>query len=239
MQPYYSQQPPAWIDGRTVEMEYRERAMFRSVFGWMFVAMLLTAVASLAVVTSPALQQVIFGNRFVIWILWLAEIGLVMNLSWRLPRLSPTAAAGSLIVYSLLTGLSLSVLAFVYTGASIVQTFVVTAGMFGAMALWGIATKRDLTSWGSFLFMGVIGVVLLSVVNAFMHSETLSAAFSFIGIFIFVGLTAYQAQMLKRMASTATGPMREKIAIYGALALYITFVNLFLSLLRFTGNRRR
>lgn len=236
MQPYSPQ--PAWIDGRTVESEYRERAMFRSVFGWMFVGMLLTAVSSLFVVTVPALQQLIFGNPFAIWILFFAEIGLVINLSARLSRLSPAAVAGSFIAYSLLTGLSLSVIAFVYTGAEIVQVFVVTASMFGGMALWGFVTKRDLTSWGSFLFMGMIGIVVLSVINVFLHSAALSFAFSFVGVFIFTGLTAYKVQMLKRMAATATGPMRDNIAIYGALALYITFINLFLSLLRLLGRRR-
>lgn len=238
MQPSpYQSQPPGWIDGRTVEGTYREQAMFRSVFGWMFVGLLLTAASSLLVILSPAVQQLIFGNPFAVWILFLAEIGLVLNLSWRLQKLSPAAAAGSFLVFSLLNGLSLSSIAFIYTGASIVQAFVVAGGMFGAMALYGAVTKRDLTSWGSFFFMGLIGIMLLGLVNVFIHSAALSFAFSAIGVFIFVGLTAYDTQKIKRMA-TATGPMRENLAVYGALALYLDFVNLFLMLLRLFGRRR-
>lgn len=237
MQPYYSQQP-AWIDGRTVEMEYRERAMFRSVFGWMFVGLMLTAVSSLFVVMSPALQQMIFGNRFAVWILLIAELGLVMNLSFRLTRLSPAAATGSFLLFAVLNGLSLSSIAFVYTGASIVEAFVVAGGMFGAMALYGAVTKRDLTSWGSFFFMGLIGLILLGVVNIFLHSSMLSFVYSIVGVFIFVGLTAYDTQKIKRMATTS-GSMRENLAIIGALALYLDFINIFLLLLQFFGNDRR
>jgi FtsH-binding integral membrane protein len=236
MQPYSQQ--PAWIDGRTVESEYRERAMFRSVFGWMFVGLLLTAAASLIVITSPAMQQLLFGNRFAVWILFIAEIGLVMNLSFRLTKMSPAAAAGSFLVFALLNGLSLSSIAFVYTGASIAEAFFVAGGMFGAMALYGAVTKRDLTSWGSFFFMGLIGILLLGLVNVFVHSAALSFAFSVVGVFVFVGLTAYDTQKIKRMA-TSSGALRDNLAVYGALALYLDFINLFLMLLRLFGNRRR
>jgi uncharacterized protein len=237
MQPYSSQPQPAWIDGQTIEGQLRERAMFRSVFGWMFVGLLLTAASSLWVVTSPAMQQLVFGNPFAIWILFLAEIGLVLNLSARLNRISPTAAAASFLIFSLLNGLSLSVIAFVYTRTSIAEAFGVGAGMFGAMALYGAVTKRDLTSWGSFFFMGLIGILLIGVVNFFLHSPALAFAFSAIGVLVFVGLTAYDAQTIKRMA-TASGPMRENFAIIGALRLYLDFINLSLMLLRLFGRRR-
>ncbi len=237
MQPYSSQPQPAWIDGQTVEGQLRERAMFRSVFGWMFVGLLLTAASSLWVVTSPAMQQLVLGNPFAVWILFLAEILLVVNLSWRLTKLSPAAAAASFLIFSLLNGLSLSGIAFVYTRASIAQAFIVGAGMFGAMALFGAVTKRDLTSWGSFFFMGLIGILLIGFINIFLHSPALSFAFSAIGVLVFVGLTAYDAQTIKRMA-TVSGPMRENVAIIGALRLYLDFINLFLMLLRLFGRRR-
>jgi FtsH-binding integral membrane protein len=236
MQPYSSQ--PGWIDGRTAEGELRERAMFRSVFGWMFVGLLLTAAASLWVVTSPAMQALVFGNPFTVWILLLAEIGLVVNLSWRLTKLSAGAAAASFLIFSLLNGVSLSGIAFYYTHASIAQAFVVAAGMFGAMALFGAVTKRDLTSWGSFFFMGLIGLMLIGIINIFLHSAMMSFVYSVIGVFVFVGLTAYDAQQIKRMA-VETGPMRGNLAIIGALRLYLDFINLFLMLLRLFGDRRR
>jgi uncharacterized protein len=234
-QPYSSQ--PSWIDGQTVEGQLRERAMFRSVFGWMFVGLLLTAASALWVVTSPAMQQLVLANRFATFILFIVEIGLVVNLSWRLPRMSSAAAAGSFLLFSALNGLSLSVLAFAYTGASLVQAFVVAASMFGAMALFGAVTKRDLTSWGSFFFMGLIGILVLGLINVFVQSAALSFAFSAVGVFIFVGLTAYDAQKIKQMA-TVTGPMRDNVAVIGALRLYLDFVNLFVMLLRLTGRRR-
>ena len=236
MQPYSSQ--PAWVDGQTVEGQLRERAMFRSVFGWMFVGLLLTAASSLWVVTSPAMQQLVLGNPFAVWILFIAEILLVVNLSARLTRLSPAAAAASFLIFSLLNGLSLSGIAFMYTRASIAEAFAVGGGMFGAMALFGAVTSRDLTSWGSFFFMGLIGILLIGLVNIFLHSPALSFAYSVIGVFVFVGLTAYDTQTIKRMA-TVSGPMRENVAIIGALRLYLDFVNLFLMLLRLFGNRRR
>ncbi len=204
----------------------------------MFVGLLLTAAASLAVLTSPGLQHLIRGNHAAVWILFIAEIGLVLNLSFRLKRMSPAAAAASFLVFALLNGLSLSGIAFVYTGASIAEAFFVAGGMFGAMALYGAVTKRDLTSWGSFFFMGLIGVLLLGVVNVFVPSAALSFVFSVVGIFVFVGLTAYDTQKIKAMA-TSSGALRDNFAIIGALVLYLDFINIFLLLLELFGNRRR
>jgi FtsH-binding integral membrane protein len=226
-----------WIDGQTVESQLRERALFRSVYGWMFIGLLITAAASLLVMTSPAIQAIVLGNRLVSLVLVIAEFALVINLTWRLQRLSPAAAAASFLIFSLLNGLTLSSIAFVYTGASIAQAFVVAGGMFGAMSLYGFATKRDLTSWGSFFFMGLIGILILGFINIFVRSAALSFAFCVVGIFVFVGLTAWDTQRIKKFA-TMTGPMRENLAVYGALALYLDFVNLFLMLLRLFGNRR-
>jgi FtsH-binding integral membrane protein len=151
--------------------------------------------------------------------------------------MSAATAASAFLVYSLLTGLTLSVIFFVYAAASIVQAFVSAAAMFGAMALYGALTKKDLTSWGSFFFMGLIGIVICAVVNMFLHSSALSMTISVISIFVFLGLTAYDNQKLKVMA-LAGGPT-ENYAIIGALSLYLDFINLFLALLRIFGGSRR
>jgi FtsH-binding integral membrane protein len=144
------------------------------------------------------------------------------------------------LVFSLINGLTLSVIFFAYTQATIFQAFVTAAGMFGAMSVYGMVTKRDLTSWGSFFFMGLIGLVIASIVNVFIHSSALGFMVSVLGVLVFVGLTAWDTQKLKSYA-TVTGPMQENLAIIGALALYLDFINLFLMLLRLFGggDRRR
>ncbi len=238
MDQFNQQQQPAWISGSTAEMAERERAMFRSVYGWMFGGLLLTAVASLWVVMSPAMQQIILVNRIVPWGLMLAELGLVFYISAGLKRMSPAAAAAAFLVFSLLNGLSLSAIFFVYTATSIVQAFATAALMFGAMSVYGMVTKRDLTSWGSFFFMGLIGIVICSIVNIFLRSSGLSFVIGIVGVFVFIGLTAWDTQKIKAYA-TVTGPMRDNIAVYGALSLYLDFINLFLMLLRIFGDRRR
>lgn len=234
------QQQPAWISASTAETDTRIRTFIRSVYAWMFGGLLLTAFASLWVVTSPAMQQMIFGNRIVPFVLIGAELLLVIGLSAALTRISGAAAASMFLIFSLLNGLSLSAIFFVYTQASIVQAFVTAAGMFGAMSVYGLVTKKDLTSWGSFFFMGLIGIVICSVVNLFLHSSGLSFVISVVGVFVFVGLTAYDNQKLKAYA-TVTGDMQQNLAIIGALALYLDFINLFILLLRLFGggDRRR
>jgi FtsH-binding integral membrane protein len=227
---------PAFIDGRTAETGIRERAFIRSVYAWMSGGLLLTALASLWVVSSPAMRQLILGGRFMMFGLIIAELGIVMYLSFRITKMSPAAAASAFLVYSLLNGLTLSVIFFIYSLGSIVQAFVVAAGMFAAMAVYGLVTKRDLTSWGSFFFMGIIGIVICSVVNMFLHSSALAWTISIVGVFVFLGLTAYDNQKLKAYA-TADG-LQENLAVYGALALYLDFINLFLFLLRIFGGRR-
>jgi FtsH-binding integral membrane protein len=232
--PYQSQ--PAWVDGRTADTAERERTFIRSVYAWMFGGLLLTALSALWVVSSEPMQRIIYGNRAMPWILMIAELGLVMFLSFRITRMSPGAAAAAFLVFALLNGLTLSVIFFVYTAGTIFQAFATAAGMFGAMSIYGYVTKRDLTSWGSFFFMGLIGVLLCSLVNFFLKSPALAWAISLIGVFVFLGLTAYDTQKLK---SYATAPqLRENLAIYGALALYLDFINLFLMLLRLFGGNR-
>ena len=238
MLPNSSQQQPAWISASTAEMENRTRAFVRSVYGWMFGGLLLTAFAALWVVMSPAMQQIVLGNPVVRFGLIIAEIGIVIFLSFRIRTMAPSTAAAAFLVYSLLNGLTLSVIFFVYKIPSIELAFFTAAGMFGAMSIYGMVTKRDLTSWGSFFFMGLIGIVLCSVVNLFIRSDGLSFVISLIGVFVFLGLTAWDNQKLKIMA-TATGPQQESFAVLGALTLYLDFINLFLFLLRLFGGRRR
>ncbi len=231
-------QQPAWISASTADTELRTRTFIRSVYGWMFGGLLLTSLAALWVVMSPAMQQIVLMNRMVAFGLMIVELGIVMFLSFRLMAMSAGTAAAAFLVYSFLNGLTLSVIFFVYSRVSIMQAFVTAAGMYGAMAIYGLVTKKDLTSWGSFFFMGVIGIVIASVVNIFVRSDALSFVVSVIGVFVFLGLTAYDNQKLKSLA-TVTGPMSENVAVYGALQLYLDFINLFLFLLRLFGDRRR
>lgn len=232
------QPQPAWISASTAETDTRVRTFITSVYAWMFGGLLLTAFASLWVVYSPAMKQLIQGHRPIVWVMMIAEFGLVVAISAGLRRFSPATAASMFLVYSLLNGLTLSAFIFSFTQASIVQAFVVTAGMFGVMSFYGLVTKRNLTSLRSFFLMGLTGLVLCVVVNLFLHSSTMAIIISLVGVFLFVGLAAYDTQKLKAYA-TVGGPMQEKLAIYGALALYLDFLNLFLFLLQILGDRRR
>src|SRR5215210_2839150 len=168
----------------------------------------------------------------------IAELGLVFYISARAEKLTPQMAAGLFALYSALNGVTLSVVLIAYTGESVATTFMVTAGMFGALALFGTTTKRSLAGVGQFLFMGLIGVVLASVVGIFWQSDALQFVISFIGVIVFTGLAAYDAQRMKSMALALPIGQTGSYAIVGALALYLDFINLFLFLLRFTGSRR-
>ena len=238
MLPNSSQQQPAWISASTAEMETRTRTFIRTVYGWMFGGLLLTALAAVWVVMSPALQSIVLGTPMVRFGLIIAEIGIVMFLSFRIRTMAPGTAAAAFLAYSLLNGLTLSVIFWVYRIPSIELAFVTAAGMFGAMSIYGLVTKRDLTSWGSFFFMGLIGVAICMFVNLFLRSDGLAFVVSLLGVFVFLGLTAWHNQKLKVMA-TATGPQQETFAVFGALMLYLDFINLFLFLLRLFGGRRR
>jgi hypothetical protein len=213
-------------------------AFMRGVYGWMCGGLLITATTAWLVSSSPALMAAIFGNRAVFWILALAQLGLVVALSARVDRMSSGTAAGLFAAYSALTGVTLSAILLVFTGESVFATFVVTAGTFGALAMYGTVTRRSLTGLGQFLFMGLVGLVLASLVGLFWHNDGLQFVISFIGVIVFAGLTVYDAQRLKELAfATSAGPT-SSTTIVGALALYLDFINLFLFLLRFLGNRR-
>ncbi len=229
-------QEPAWVSASTAETVERERAFIRSVYAWMFGGLLLTALAALWVVKSPAMKAIILGSPGTWIVLSLVELGLVFYLSFRITKISAGTAAAMFLVFSLLNGLTISWIFSAYRLGAIYQAFGTAALMFGAMSVYGMVTKRDLTSWGSFFFMGLIGIVICSVINIFLGSNTLGYAISFIGVFVFLGLTAYDTQKLKAYATSPQ--LRENLAIIGALALYLDFINLFLMLLRLFGGRR-
>lgn len=214
----------------------KQNALIRQVYTWMGAGLAITAFMALITLSSPASLNIIAGNRLVFYGLMIGELALVFTLSGAINRLSAPVATFLFVAYSALNGVTLSVVAMVYTANSIASTFVITAGMFGAMSVYGYITKRDLTSWGSFLFMGLIGVVIASIVNIFMGSSAVSWVISGIGVIVFTGLTAYDTWKIKEMA--VHGTEGRKPAILCALTLYLDFINLFLMLLRFTGNRR-
>ena len=213
-------------------------AFLRSVYGWMFVGLGITAAVSLSVAASPGLQQAIFANRLVFFGLIIAELALVFFLSARVQKLAPATAAMLFIAYSALNGATLSFIFLAYTGASIASTFVVTAGMFGALALYGSTTKRSLAGLGHFVGMGLIGLLLAMVVGMFWHASSLQFVISVVGVIVFTGLTAWDAQRLKAMAAALPDGSTGSYAVVGALSLYLDFINLFLFLLRFMGGRR-
>lgn len=222
---------------RTAEqVVVRQNTLVRQVYAWMGGGLALTAIMALVTLSTPVMIRAIAGNRMIFFGLMIGELALVFTLSGAINRLSANVATLLFIAYSALNGVTLSILALVYTANSVASTFVITAGMFGAMSMYGYLTKRDLTSWGSFLFMGLIGVVIASVVNIFVGSSPVSWVISAIGVIVFTGLTAYDTWKIKALA--AQGTEGRKPAILGALTLYLDFINLFLMLLRFTGNRR-
>jgi FtsH-binding integral membrane protein len=213
-----------------------QNTLIRQVYAWMSAGLLVTALMAFFTVSTPALLNEVIGNRLVFYGLIFGELGLVIALSAAISRLNATVATFMFIVYSALNGITISTIFLAYTADSISSTFLVAAGMFGAMSTYGFFTRRDLTSWGSFLFMGLIGVVIASVVNIFMLSDTVSWIISGVGVIVFTGLTAYDSWKIKALA--AGGVEGRKPAILGALSLYLDFINLFLMLLRLFGRRR-
>jgi len=215
----------------------RVSAFLWKVYAWMFIGLGITATVAYAVAGSPAIFRALVGNRLVFFGLLIAELGLVFYLSARVDRLTPQAAAGLFGLYSAFNGVTLSAVLLAYTGESVATTFVITAGMFGAIALWGSTTRRSLAGAGQFFFMGLIGIILASVIGMFWQSDALQFLISVVGVIVFTGLTAYDAQRLKQMALALPNGQVGTYAVVGALSLYLDFVNLFLMLLRFTGRR--
>jgi FtsH-binding integral membrane protein len=222
----------------TVQTADRVSAFLWKVYGWMAVGLGLTALVAFAVAGSPDLLRVLVGNRLVFFALVIAELGLVFYLSARADRLAPGTAAGLFAIYSALNGVTLSAVLLAYTGESVTMTFVVTAGMFGALALFGSTTKRSLAGAGQFFMMGLVGLILASLIGMFWHNDALQFLISIVGVIVFTGLTAWDAQRLKQMALALPQGQVGSYAVVGALSLYLDFINLFLMLLRFTGSRR-
>ena len=210
------------------------------VFNWMAVGLGLTGVIAWLTASSGLAMSIVGSPVFMILIV--AELGMVFYLSARIDKIQPGTATGLFLGYAVLNGLTLSTVFLAYTGASIGGTFVITAGMFGAMAVYGMVTKRDLSGMGSFLFMGLIGIIIASIVNIFLKSSSVYWAISVIGVLVFVGLTAWDVQKIKTMGEQGIMEQGEaairKGSIIGALALYLDFINLFLMLLRFFGGSR-
>jgi len=232
----YRPEQPAWISASTTDTDVRVREFIRGVYAWMFGGLAITTAAALWVLFSPALQQIVLRNRVVFFGLLIAEFALAMWVQVRITHMKASTAASAFLVYSLLNGLTLSVIFFVYTQAAIFQAFLSAALMFAGMSVYGYVTKRSLTSMGSFLIMGFWGIFIGFLVNMWLQSDRLGFILSVIGVFIFLGLTAYYTQRLKGMATSEQ--YREHFSILGALVLYISFINLFLMLLRIFGGRR-
>lgn len=217
------------------------QAYMAQVYGWMTCGLLLTAVVAWYAANTPAVMNFIFSSQIIFFGLIIVQLGLVFVISGMVNRLSGSMATSLFMLYSALTGLTLSSILIMYTGASIASTFIICAGMFGAMSVYGYTTKRDLSGMGSMLFMGLIGIVLASIVNIWLKSPALMWAVTYIGVLVFVGLTAYDTQKLKNMGAQLDSNDRDnfrKYSIVGALTLYLDFINLFLMLLRIFGNRR-
>lgn len=213
----------------------------RSVYNWMSIGLALTGFVAFYVANSASMTNLIFGNPIIFYGLIIGELGLVFFLSARVSKIKPATATALFVLYAALNGATISFIFFVYTKTSIVSTFFICAATFVACSIYGMITKRDLTSLGGFMAMGLIGIIIASVVNMFLRSEGMSIIISYVGVLVFVGLTAYDTQKLKTMALSQpvgldAGVVR-KGAIMGALTLYLDFINMFLMLLRILGNR--
>jgi FtsH-binding integral membrane protein len=216
----------------------RVSAFLGKVYGWMFLGLLITTGTAFFVASSPLLIDIFIGNRILFWGMLFGQLGLVFWLSSRVESMSPTTAAALFILYSATVGITTSVILLSYTTSSLVSTFMVTAGMFGALALFGTFTKKSLAGVGQFMFMGLIGLILAMIVNLFWANDMLSFVISVVGVLVFTGLTAWDAQRLKHMAVALPDGRVGTYAVAGALSLYLDFINLFFFLLRLLGGRR-
>ena len=230
----------AGVGARTAEIDEGLRAHMNKVYGLMSVAMLITGGVAYIVGTNEQLLMTIFGSPLK-WLVMFAPLIVVFAFSAMINRLSAAAAQGVFWAFSALMGLSISYIFAVYTGVSIAQTFLVTAIAFAGLSLYGYTTKKDLSGWGSFLIMGVIGLIVASIINIFLGTPAIMFAVSILGVLIFAGLTAYDTQNIKntylQMAAHGEQEWLEKSAIMGALSLYLDFLNMFMFLLQFLGNR--
>ncbi len=215
--------------------------LFRKVYQYMALGLILTSLTAWITASSQSMIQLFFGSSVPLIIVAVAEIGLVIYLGASIAKLQASTALMLFGLYSILNGITCSVVILVYTAESVYTAFLSTAGMFGGMSIYALYTKRDITSWGSFLHMGLIGLIIAMIVNIFVGSSTAETCISVIGIIIFMGLTAYDTAKIKSLAMTADANNDEavgKIAVIGALQLYLDFINLFLYMIRLFGKRR-
>ncbi len=223
---------------RAAEIDVGLRQYMLKVYNFMASGLALTGAVAYGMTLSETAMQLIFGTPL-FWVVALAPLGFVFYLSSRMDRIQASTAQTLFWIFSALMGMSLASIFIVYTGTSIARVFFITAGTFAGMSLYGYTTKRDLTGWGSFLFMGLIGIIIASLVNLFLQSSGLHFVISVIGVLVFVGLTAYDTQKIKNLYSgTDSDEVRDKKAIMGALRLYLDFINLFIMLLHLFGARR-
>ena len=225
---------------RELEMSAAFPVLMRKVYLWMSLALVITGFTAYYVATTPALIGVIITNQILFWGLVIGELALVFGLSAAINKLSLTTATLMFVIYAVINGLTLSFIFLVYTASSITSVFFITAGTFAVMAFFGYFTKTDLSSLGKILMMALIGIIIATIVNIFTKSEGLAMILNYLGVLVFVGLAAYDSQKIKQMLMMApdTGEVAQKVALLGALSLYLDFINLFLYLLRIFGSRR-
>ena len=226
---------------RTYASKTVQATLMRNVYTWMTLALVITGFVALYVAKSYTLLSMIIENRMLFWGLLIAEVGLVIYLSARIHRIAFSTATLLFIAYSILNGVTLSFIFMVYTMSSIATTFFVTAGTFGTMALYGYVTKKDLSRLGNICIMALIGLIIASLVNLFLHNSMMDLIISGIGVLLFTGLTAYDSQKIKQLLTgdeLEVNDTTQKIALMGAMTLYLDFINLFLYLLRFLGDRK-
>lgn len=236
--------PADYTRGMGVETMTAERAVsavLKNVYGWMALALALTATVAMGLASWPGFMPLLAQNSLLLWLPMILELGIVIYMTARLEKMSFGSMAILMAVYSALNGVTMSFIFFAYTTESIASTFWVCAATFGVMAFLGHTTSTDMTSWGKYFMMCLVGIIVASLVNMFMHSDGLSLFLSYAGVLLFVGLTAYDAQKIKKAVEynhqMGTLDMR-KLALWGSLTLYLDFINLFLYLLRIMGNRR-
>jgi FtsH-binding integral membrane protein len=224
---------------RELSMSAAFPVLMRKVYVWMTLALVLTGITAYGVANTPGIRETLMTNTFLYWGLIIAEFGLVIGISAGINKLSLTTATLMFVLYSIINGAMLSSIFVVYTEASIASVFFITAGTFAVMAFIGYTTKKDLTSMGKILFMALIGIIIATIVNIFLKSSGLQMIVSYLGVLIFVGLTAYDSQKIKNMLQMApdAGEGAQKLALLGALTLYLDFINLFIYLLRIFGRR--
>jgi len=226
---------------QATQAQVRVNTFIRSVYNWMAVGLALTGFVAFYVSNSESAINLIFGNRLIFYGLIIGELALVFTLVARVAKMQASTATGLFVFYAALNGVTLSSIFLIYTRSSITSTFFICAATFAVASFYGMVTKRDLTSFGQFLFMGLIGIVIASLVNIFIQSSAMAMIISYIGVIVFVGLTVYDTQKLKVMALSQPADVDASVirkgAILGALTLYLDFINLFLMLLHILGNR--